>query len=62
MKRSDVISRLLEAAVMEDRFGATSEGDMLRTAAAMLLEQEIQHHRKTMQEHLERLNDGIQLR
>lgn len=62
MKRSDVISRLLEAAVMEDRFGATSEGDMLRTAAAMLLEQEIEHQRKAMSEYLERLNDGIQLR
>jgi hypothetical protein len=62
MKRSEIICRLIESAAMEDRFGASSEGDMLRTAAAMLLEQEIEHHRKTMQEYLERLNDGVQLR
>lgn len=62
MKRSEVISRLLENAVMEDSFGASSEGDLLRTAAAMLLEQEIEHQRKAMREYLERLNDGIQLR
>lgn len=62
MRRSEIIHRLLASAAVQDALGPTSEGDLLRSAAAMLLEQEIQHQRKAMQEYLERLDNGVQFR
>jgi len=59
MRRSEIIHRLLASAAVHDALGPTSEGDLLRSAAAMLLEQEIKHHRKAMQEYLERLDNGV---
>ena len=63
MKRTEIITRLLTRAAYEDALGPTSEGDMLRQAAAFLLEDEIEHSRSAVVElaqRLERLNNGIQ--
>jgi hypothetical protein len=62
MKKTDIIQHLLQRAAYEDTLGPTSEGAILREAAACLLENELQHSRQTVMELLERLNNGIQSR
>jgi hypothetical protein len=62
MKKTDLITKLLERAAYEDTLGPTSEGAILREAAACILEQELQHSRQAVIELLERLNRGIQPR